>query len=34
LKYDKAALPADVYKKQLTQLLLELAQTQEALDKQ
>lgn len=34
LKYDKAAIPAEVYKKQLTQLLLELAKTQEALDKQ
>jgi hypothetical protein len=34
LKYDKAALPAEQYKKQLTQLLLELAKTQEALDKQ
>jgi hypothetical protein len=33
LKYDKAALPEDEYKKQLTQLLLELAKTQEALDK-
>jgi len=33
LKYDKAALPADQYKKQLTQLLLQLAATQEALDK-
>jgi hypothetical protein len=33
LKYDKAALPADEYKKQLTQLLLQLAATQEALDK-
>lgn len=32
LKYDKAAMPADMYKKQLTQLLLELAKTQEALD--
>ncbi len=34
LKYEKAAMPADQYKKQLTQLLLELAKTQEALDKQ
>ena len=34
LKYDKAAMPAEVYKQQLTQLLLELAKTQEALDKQ
>ena len=33
LKYEKAAMPADEYKKQLTQLLLELAKTQEALDK-
>ena len=34
LKYDKISMPEDVYKKQLTQLLLELAKTQEALDKQ
>jgi hypothetical protein len=34
LKYEKAAMPADEYKKQLTQLFLELAKTQEALDKQ
>lgn len=34
LKYDKATLPEAVYKQQLTQLLLELAKTQEALDKQ
>jgi len=33
LKYEKAAMQADVYKKQLTQLLLELAKIQEALDK-
>jgi hypothetical protein len=33
LKYEKAAMPADAYKKQLMQLLLELAKTQEALDK-
>ena len=33
LKYEKAAMPADEYKKQLTQLLLELAKTQEAIDK-
>ena len=33
LKYDKAAMPADEYKKQLTQLLLELAKVQEAIDK-
>ncbi len=33
LKYEKAAMPADEYKKQLTTLLIELAKTQEALDK-
>lgn len=33
LKYEKAAMAADDYRKQLTQLLLELAKTQEALDK-
>ncbi len=33
LKYDKAAMPEAEYKKQLTQLLIELAKTQEALDK-
>jgi len=33
LKYDKASLPEADYKKQLTRLLLELAKTQEALDK-
>ena len=33
LKFDKAAMPAQEYKHQLTQLLLELAKTQEALDK-
>ena len=33
LKYDKAAIPPDEYKKQLTALLLELARTQEAIDK-
>jgi hypothetical protein len=33
LKYQKAAIPADEYKKQLTQLLLQLAATQEALEK-
>lgn len=33
LKYDKAAMPAEQYKQQLTQLLLELAKTQEAIDK-
>lgn len=32
LKYEKAAMPAQEYKKQLTALLLELAKTQEALD--
>src|SRR6202521_2521756 len=32
LKYEKAALPEQEYKKQLTALLLELAKTQEALD--
>jgi hypothetical protein len=32
LKFDKAAMPAQEYKRQLTQLLLELARTQEALD--
>jgi hypothetical protein len=33
LKYDKAALPDQEYKKQLAALLVELAKTQEALDK-
>ncbi len=33
LKYQKAAMPEDAYKKQLTALLLELARTQEELDK-
>lgn len=33
LKYDKAALPEQEYKKQLATLLVELAKTQEALDK-
>lgn len=33
LKFEKAAIPADQYKKQLSQLLLELARTQEALEK-
>jgi hypothetical protein len=33
LKYEKAALPAEVYKKQLTTLLLELAKVQEEIDK-
>jgi hypothetical protein len=33
LKFEKAAMPAQEYKRQLTQLLLDLAKTQEALDK-
>jgi len=33
LKYEKAAMPTEEYKRQLTQLLLELAKTQEALEK-
>jgi hypothetical protein len=33
LKYQKALMPAEQYKAQLTRLLLELARTQEALDK-
>jgi hypothetical protein len=33
LKYQKAAMPEEDYKKQLTDALLELARTQEALDK-
>jgi hypothetical protein len=33
LKYDKTNLPPEEYRKQLTQLLLDLAKTQEALDK-
>jgi hypothetical protein len=33
LKYEKAAIPSDEYRKQLTQLLLQLATTQEALEK-
>jgi hypothetical protein len=33
LKYQKAAIPSDEYKRQLTQLLLQLAITQEALEK-
>jgi len=33
LKYDKAATPPDEYKKQLAALLLELAKTQEEIDK-
>jgi len=33
LKYDKAALPADEYKKQLTQLLLQLAKIQQEIDR-
>jgi hypothetical protein len=32
LKYNKAAMPADQYKKQLMQLLLQLAKVQEAID--
>lgn len=32
LKYDKAAIPAEQYRQQMTNLLLELAKTQEALD--
>ncbi len=34
LKYDKAAIPAEQYKQQLTALLLQLTKVQEALDKQ
>jgi hypothetical protein len=33
LKYEKAAMPAEEYKKQLTALLIELAKVQEALEK-
>jgi len=33
LKYDKAAIPEEEYKRQLNSLLLELARTQEELDK-
>jgi hypothetical protein len=33
LKYEKAAMTSDEYKKRLAQLLLDLARTQEALDK-
>jgi Caspase domain len=33
LKYEKAAIPSEEYKKQLTALLLDLARTQEELDK-
>ena len=33
LKYNKAAMAPDQYRKRLTALLLELAKTQEALDK-
>jgi hypothetical protein len=33
LKFEKAAMPGPEYKRQLTELLLELAKTQEALDK-
>jgi len=34
LKYEKAALPLEEYRRQLSQLLLELARVQEELDKQ
>jgi hypothetical protein len=33
LKYEKAAMPTGEYRKQLTALLLELAKTQEAIEK-
>jgi hypothetical protein len=33
LKFQKAAIPTDEYKKQLSALLLELAKTQAELDK-
>jgi hypothetical protein len=33
LKYEKAAMPSEEYRKQLTALLLELAKTQEAIEK-
>jgi hypothetical protein len=33
LKYQKALLPAEQYKAQLSKLLLDLAKTQEELDK-
>jgi hypothetical protein len=33
LKYEKASMPTEDYKKQLTRLLLELAKTQEEIDK-
>jgi hypothetical protein len=33
LKFEKAAIPTAQYRQQLTQLLLELAKVQEALDK-
>ncbi len=33
LKYEKAAMPADDYKKQLEDLLIQLAKTQAELDK-
>jgi hypothetical protein len=33
LKYQKAAIPGDEYKKQISALLLELARTQAELDK-
>jgi hypothetical protein len=33
LKYDKAAMPAEQYRRQMNSLLLELARTQEEIDK-
>jgi hypothetical protein len=33
LKFNKAAMPVQEYRRQLTQLLLDLARNQEALDK-
>ena len=33
LKYEKAAMPSEEYRSRLTGLLLELARTQEELDK-
>ena len=33
LKYEKAAMPADEYRKQLQDLLIQLAKTQAELDK-
>jgi hypothetical protein len=32
LKYEKAAMPADEYKRQLSGLLLQLAKTQQEID--